>query len=300
MQYLLEQFIGYCTLERGLADNTVEAYVHDLRRFVEFMQAQGITEPAAADRSRLLDFLEASQAEGLAPASLARRLVAVKIFFRYLLQEKILAHDITDTMAGPRLWRVLPDFLNEQEVTRLLAAGNGNEVLSLRNRAIIELLYATGMRVSELVRARRDEVDFDTGTIRVIGKGNKQRLVPVGRPAQKCLRHYLNQARPRLDRAGQAAELFLSVNGRALTRKRIWDLVKEAARRAGISKNIYPHMLRHSFASHLLNGGADLRIIQEMLGHADISTTQIYTHVDSRRLLNIHRQYHPRALHRKP
>ncbi len=295
MEYLLEQFIGYSALERGLSDNTITSYVHDLRDFLTFLGEHRITAPDTVTRHHILVFLEHSQEHGLGPASLARRLVAIKVFFRYLLQERLVAHDITDAMEGPRLWKLLPDFLSQQEVSSLLTVFSGREPLTLRNRAIMETLYATGARVSELIGMRLDDVNFDTGMIRVTGKGNKQRLVPFGRPARKSLQRYLEEGRPQLDADGAAVELFLSVTGRRLTRKRIWDVVKEAALRAGIGKNIYPHMLRHSFASHMLVGGADLRVIQEMLGHADIATTQIYTHVDQKHLVQIHRKFHPRA-----
>ncbi len=295
LSVLLEQFIGFTALERGLADNTISAYVHDLRDFIDFLEEHGPTEPGAVGRGDILDFLEASQSRGLQAASLARRLVAVKMFFRYLLYERIVPHDVTDVMEGPRLWRLLPDFLSEAEVARLLNAFKGKDVLWRRNSAILEMLYATGIRVSELVALRVDSVNFDVGIARVIGKGNKERIVPVGRPAQKVLGQYLQEVRGKLDASGTAVALFLSNNGRPLTRKRVWDIVKEGALKAGIRKNVYPHMLRHSFASHLLTGGADLRVIQEMLGHADIATTQIYTHIDQRRVVDVHRRFHPRA-----
>ncbi len=300
MEYLLEQFIGYATLERGLSDNTMQAYVHDIRAFLRFASdSKGRNTPGSISREDILDFLEDGRhRQGLEVSSLARRLVAVKIFFRYLLGERIIAHDVSDVMEGPRLWRNLPEFLGRQEVDAMLEAYRGRDSLSQRNRTIMEVFYATGIRVGEMAGLRVDGLRFDEGLVRVVGKGNKERIVPLGRAAQRALRKYLIETRPRLKRSGQgeeAAQLFLSRNGRPLTRARIWGIVKQAAVLAGIRKNVYPHILRHSFASHLLAGGADLRVIQEMLGHVDIATTQIYTHVDQRRLLQTHRNYHPRS-----
>ena len=296
MEHLLDPFVAYTALERGLADNTIRAYLHDLRAFVDFLDRQHRERMDRVTRGDVLAFLEESHARGLVAASLARRLVAVKVFFRYLLQEHTIPHDVTDGMEGPRLWRLLPGYLSIDEVGRLLQAYRGDkDALTVRNRTIIETFYATGLRVSELAGLTLDAVNFDLGVVRVIGKGNKERIVPVGRPAQKALKAYLEGVRPQLDKTREAYHLFLSKSGRQLTREMVWKIVRDGARLADIDKDVYPHMLRHSFASHLLAGGADLRVIQEMLGHADISTTQIYTHVDQNRLLDIHRRFHPRA-----
>ena len=295
MEGLIEQFIGYAALERGLAHSTIEAYLHDLRAFVTFLPERCREDPTAVTRADILDFLEHSQDAGLGAPSIARRLVAVKVFFRYLYQERVVAADVTHVMEGPRLWRVLPGFLSVAEVHRLLKAYRSRDPLEHRNRTIVETLYATDLRVSELAGLRLAGLKLDQEIVRVTGKGDKERIVPVGRPARALLASYLAEARPLLDKQGDATHVFLSVNGRPLTRARIWTIVREAAQRAGLDKKVFPHMLRHSFASHLLAGGADLRVIQEMLGHADISTTQIYTHVDKQRLAQIHRQFHPRA-----
>jgi integrase/recombinase XerD len=195
----------------------------------------------------------------------------------------------------PKIERYLPETLSEPEIAKLLAAAGGKTPLEIRDRAMVELLYASGLRVSELCNARLENLDLDQGFIRVVGKGNKQRLVPVGAGARKALAHYLEAGRPELVGKKTGGEIFLSVRGHRLTNQRIWQLLGELAKRAGLDKDVHPHMLRHSFATHLLQGGADLRIIQEMLGHADISTTQIYTHVDTRGLQKTHRQFHPRA-----
>lgn len=292
----LERFVHYVTLERGFAENTVRAYLHDLEQFSTWLSPEQRQEPARITRDDILAFLEDSRRrQNLAAASLARRLVAVKILFRHLATERLIPADITDVLEGPRLWRLLPDFLSTEEVERLLRIYDGRDPLTRRNRAILELLYSSGLRVSELATLRLNAVSFEQSVIRVLGKGSKERLVPMGRPAQQALSDYLDQARPQLDRSGAAPHVFLSARGRPLTRDRVWRVVRDAAIQAGIHKNVYPHMLRHSFASHLLAGGADLRVIQELLGHADISTTQIYTHVEGNRLAAVHRRFHPRS-----
>ncbi|MBN2448840.1 MAG: site-specific tyrosine recombinase XerD [Lentisphaeria bacterium] len=295
MQRLLDEFRSFLALERALSVHTVQAYSADLADFAAYLARTGRGDPTTLSRDDILDYLDACLDAGLEPSSIARRLVSIKVFFRYLVQERVLAADITDVMDGPRLGRILPDFLSEREVDALLRAFPGRDPLIRRNRAILETFYATGMRVSELAALRLDGLHLDEGYVRVTGKGGKERVVPIGRPACRVLRGYLEGVRPGLDRTGQAVAVFLSVRGHPLTRERIWVLVREAGRQAGIRRPIHPHMLRHSFASHLLTGGADLRVIQEMLGHADIATTQIYTHVDRHRLAQVHRQFHPRA-----
>ena len=288
-------FIGHLRLERGLSPRTAKAYGSDMELFIRYLETLHIDNWEEVKRDDIWDFLEADKDQGMEPTTLARRLVSVKVFFRYLVEEQIIKNDITDIMEGPRGDRLLPGFLTEGEIDRLLAAFTGRDILSIRNRAILEVLYASGLRASEMTQLRLDKVDFNENYLRVIGKRDKERVVPFGREASKCMAAYLQKARPKLDKTGQALEFFLSNHGRPLTRERIWMIVKEAARLAGIDKEIYPHMVRHSFATHLLKHGADLRVIQEMLGHANISTTQIYTHMDSSRFANAHRQFHPRA-----
>jgi integrase/recombinase XerD len=221
--------------------------------------------------------------------------VALRILFRFLVQRKMLVRDPTEFLGVPKVERYLPDTLSEEEVATLIRSAGGKTPLEIRDRAIVELLYASGLRVSELCNARLENLDLEQGFIRVIGKGNKQRLVPVGSGARRSLERYLSTGRPALVGKKTGGEVFLSVRGRKLTNQRIWQLLGELARRAGLDKGVHPHMLRHSFATHLLQGGADLRIIQEMLGHADISTTQVYTHVDTSGLHKAHRAFHPRA-----
>lgn len=288
-------FIGHLRLERGLSLRTAKAYGSDMELFIRYLESLKINDWEEVRRDDIADFLEADPDHRMEPTTIARRLVSIKVFFRYLVEEQIVKNDITDILEGPRKRLQLPGFLTEEEVDRLIAAYTGNDILTIRNRAIIEVLYASGLRASEITRLRLDKVEFNESYLRVIGKRDKERVVPFGREASGCMAAYLREARPKLDKSGKALEFFLSRTGKALTRERIWMIVTEAARIAGIEKDIYPHMLRHSFATHLLSHGADLRVIQEMLGHADISTTQIYTHMDSSRFANAHQQFHPRA-----
>ena len=295
MKVLIDEFVAYLALERNLADASIRAYLADVTAFIHALEKSGVEQPGDIRRSDILDFLEASSEEGLETTTVARRLIAIKIFFRFLVHQRRIPADITDVMEGPRLSRILPGYLSVEEVEKLISACGRRDVLEQRNRTIIELLYATGVRVSELAGLMLENIRFDRNILIVIGKGDKQRIVPFGRPARRSLVKYLEQVRPQLDKSGATPAVFLSVRGHALTRARIWGIVRETARRAGIQRAIYPHMLRHSFASHLLKGGADLRVIQEMLGHADIATTQLYTHVDQDHLNSVHRRFHPRA-----
>lgn len=300
MESLLESFSGYLTLERGLGALSVSAYLSDLRDFSGWLNANcGHTDPAKVSRQLILSYLCDSKTERhFEPATLARRMVSIKVFLRYLFQEKLVPVDVTDVMDSPKLWRMLPEFLSPSEVNALLSVWVdpvGTDFFSDRNRTILELMYACGLRVSEVADLEIGSVLFDLGVLRVLGKGNKERLIPFGTPARRQLNHYLAYTRPQLLRNPKAHWLFLSRSGQRLDRERIWAIIKETALRAGISKEVHPHMLRHSFASHLLANGADLRIIQELLGHADISTTQIYTHVDPRQIRTVHKQFHPRA-----
>ncbi len=295
MRDLLQTFSEDLVLERGLSANTVAAYSSDLNFFLEFLEGLGIDQANQVNRDHILDFLEQEKGHGCATATLGRRLVSIRVFFRWMAREKAVPGDITEVMDSPRFWKLIPEFLSIAEVDSLLNAFKGRSPLELRNKALLELLYASGLRVSELTGLRLDGVDFQQGVLRVLGKGSRERMVPFGKSAARGLKRYLEDARAQLDPSGRAVQLFVSKSGVALTRARVWVLVKEAALRAGISKNLYPHILRHSFATHLLANGADLRVIQEMLGHADIATTQIYTHADTARLTKTHQQFHPRA-----
>ncbi|MDD5597681.1 MAG: site-specific tyrosine recombinase XerD [Victivallaceae bacterium] len=297
MREALEQFLAYLALERALSANTVSAYGSDLNHFIAWLEEKDTKSFNDIRRIYIHDYLAELKDAGMETATLARRLVAIKMFFRFMFQEKIISRDITNVMDSPKLWQLLPDFLSSEEVDALLNAfpRSGKDLFAFRNRTILEIIYACGLRVSETASLTVGSVKFDDETIRVKGKGGKERLVPVGGTALRLLGRYLAEVRPQLVRNPMEATLFLSRSGRKLNREWIWNIVKEAAKIAGISKNIYPHTLRHSFASHLLENGADLRVIQEMLGHADISTTQIYTHVNQKQLLAVHRRFHPRG-----
>lgn len=295
MNALMEMFLDYIILERGLSDRTREAYAADLSGFSTFLAGIGISSPNVVERDHVVDYLMAERDRGLSVNSISRRLVAIKVFFAFLLREGLLAKNITDVMESPRLWKVLPGLLTMREVERLLAAPQGDSRMAVRDRAVLELFYATGMRVSELCDLKLDDVHFEEGYVRCFGKGSKMRVVPFGSAACKGLELYMATARPLFEKAGPSRYVFLTTHGKPFSRKRLWQLVKEYARRACIDKTVSPHTLRHSFASHLLENGAPLRVIQEMLGHADIATTQIYTHVDQRRLKSVHQQFHPRA-----
>ncbi len=297
MEQALEHFSGFLLLERGLSSNSISAYNSDLRDFIRFLRDAQISAYSQVERDSVMEFLQRLKELGMETSTIARKLVAIKVFFRYLFQERIINKDITEVMDSPKLWQLLPDFLSIAEVDALLRAfPAGKDPLLFRNRTIMEVLYACGLRVSEAANLLISGVRFDEEILLVKGKGSKERIVPIGKTALKFLSRYLAEIRPQLLKDESRSEVvFLSKNGRALNREWIWSLIKTAARTAGISKNIYPHTLRHSFASHLLENGADLRVIQEMLGHADISTTQIYTHVDHKRLLQVHKAFHPRG-----
>lgn len=295
MQVFLDQFLDYITLERGLTANTREAYSSDLARFIAFVQREGVTTLNKLSRKHVLDYLLWEKERGLNAPSLSRHLVAIRVFLRYLQQEGLLATNVTETMDSPKLWKLLPSTLSPAEVERLLQAPKIKKPIGMRDRALLETLYGTGLRVSELAALRMEDIQFDAGYLRCFGKGRKERVVPLGGAAATYLRKYLDETRPFFDRTKASPFVFLSNRGHALSRKTIWQLIRRCARDAGIDKSVSPHTLRHSFASHLLANHAPLRIIQEMLGHADIATTQIYTHIDGPRLQHVHRQFHPRA-----
>jgi len=295
MNVLVDQFLDYVTSERGLSPNTRLAYGSDLTRFAAFFQRRSVGSPGAVTRQGIVDFLVSEKDGGASVGTLARRLVAIKVFFAYLQREGLLARNVTEAMDSPKLWRVLPGVLSQREVERLLDAPAGEHPLAVRDRAIIELMYASGLRVSELAGLSIDDVRMDDGYLRCVGKGNKTRVIPFGGKARQRLQQYLADARPVLARERPGRDLFLTRRGRRFSRKGLWKMVRAHARQACPGKRVTPHTLRHSFASHLLANGAPLRVIQEMLGHADVATTQIYTHVDDGRLRSVHARYHPRA-----
>ncbi|MBA4388600.1 MAG: site-specific tyrosine recombinase XerD [Verrucomicrobia bacterium] len=296
MNALVDQFLDYVSIERGLSPNTRSAYESDLRSFSVFLEAHGTRSFNDLKRKEILDFLTAEKDRGLNINSISRRLVAIKVFFNYMQKEGLLGKNVAASMDSPKLWKILPCVLSMKEVERLLNAPTGNDRRSMRDRAMFELMYASGLRVSEAANLKVEDIHFDEGYIRCTGKGSKVRIVPFGAKAREILERYLSEARSKFLKEGVGSPfVFLTHRGRNISRKSIWVLIKHYARRVGIDKTVSPHTLRHSFASHLLANGAPLRVIQEMLGHADISTTQVYTHVDNGRLQAVHAQYHPRA-----
>ncbi len=295
MEEVVDRFLSHLILERGLSRNTLEAYSRDLIRFLEFMEKQGIQDLGGVGPVHVQAFLGDLRAQGLSPRSAARHLAALRSFFRFLIQERVVRANPTSPVQTPRLGRSLPKTLSHQELEDLLGRVSGEGPLARRDRAMLELIYATGMRVSELIGLDLSQVAFVTGTAQVRGKGDKERIVPLGEYSLDALRDYLERGRPRLARSKPTPAVFLNRSGRRITRQGFWKVLKRYAKAAGIQGPVTPHMLRHSFATHMLEGGADLRAIQELLGHADISTTQIYTHVARSRLKEIHRKYHPRG-----
>jgi integrase/recombinase XerD len=292
----IQAFRNYIHAERGLAGNTLLAYGRDLDRFAQWVAGGGLTaylQPSLRDLSHYLEFLRAEQ---LAPPSVARHLVALKMFYRFLRLEERTTESTVELLSSPALWERIPHVLNPESVTKLLESPLLIDRYFLRDRAILETLYATGCRVSEVANLKMEDLYLDSAFCKCFGKGSKQRIVPLGRPSIEALRAYLEGLRPRLTRtAPDAPWVFVSRGGKGLTRELLWMLVRKYARRAGLTGKVSPHTLRHSFATHLLTGGADLRTVQELLGHANIRTTQQYTHIDRDRLRAIHRQFHPRG-----
>jgi len=306
---LLEQFLTHIGVERGLAQSTVDAYASDLRRYLDWLEARGVHGPAAVTRQDVEDYVADLDGAGESGRSKARRLASIHAFHRFALAQQAVASDVAATVKAPKGAGTLPAVLTVDEVARLLEAvpqphatgvTDVEDAVLVRDRALLELMYATGARVSEIVGADIDDMDFDEHVIRVTGKGSKQRLVPVGGYACQALRRYLDEARPvleRLKRSGSAERraLFLNKRGCRLSRQSVWEVVKAAGERAHIAKPLHPHTLRHSFATHLIQGGADVRTVQELLGHASVTTTQIYTHVSPESLIEAYLTAHPRA-----
>ncbi len=291
----LERFQDFLHVERGAAHATNEAYALDLARFATFMRVKGATRPAGVTPALLRDFVYHLKDLGLAPTSIRRNISAVRTYFKFLVGEGEIAQDPSDRLETPKRWLTLPDVLTVQEAERLLAAPTLDDPLAFRDRAMLELAYGAGLRVSEWITLGVKDAMLDQGLVRVFGKGSKERLVPIGRRAIGAVAVYLRELRPRLERGAGKGILLLNARGNPLTRMGAWKLLRKYVERAGITKRVTPHTLRHTFATHLLEHGADLRAVQEMLGHADISTTQIYTHVDRAYLRSVHKQYHPRG-----
>lgn len=296
MEDSIDAFIRFLAVERGLSENYQLSTQRSLTEFAKWCSAkEKITQPRGVTLPMMSEYLADRKRAGLSASSIKLVVVALKIFFRFLTAKGIIERDPTEALALPRIERCLPETLNELQVEQFLEKIDTKALHGLRDRAMMELLYASGLRISELANARLEDFNFEQRIVRATGKGNKTRLVPVGRKACEALAAYVSAERPKLVKPRTSSEIFLSERGTKLTTARIWQIVKKHAQCAGLEKNVYPHLLRHSFATHLLSNGADLRIIQEMLGHADISTTQVYTHVDQQRLKAVHRQFHPRA-----
>jgi len=294
-RFLLESFNDFLVLEQGASPRTDEAYGRDLARFATYAVSRGAVGPADVSARLLREYVYHLKDLGLAPASIRRNVSALRTYFKFLLGEGRVTHDPSERLESPKRWRTLPEVLTVAEVDKLLASPTLDDPLVFRDRALLELAYGAGLRVSEWISIGVRDVMFDEGLVRVFGKGSKERLVPIGRRAIGALASYVRELRPRLEHGEGRGALFLNARGQPLTRMGAWKILQKYVARAGIEKHVSPHTLRHSFATHLLEGGADLRAVQEMLGHADISTTQIYTHVDREYLRTVHRQYHPRA-----
>jgi len=295
MKELLEEFLNYLSVERGLSKNTIASYGADLVHFIRRLESLGVKDIDKVKRQDITNHLLYLKDRGISSNSISRALVAVKMFYKFLVQERLAKDDVAGILESPKLIRHLPAVLNISEVDKLIAVPDVRDWMGIRDKAALELLYASGMRVSEIVELTKEGLNLDVGFIKCKGKGDKERVVPIGRSAKEAVTRYIEKVRPKLLKKGADPHLFLSRLGKKISRQSFWKMIKRCAKRARIKKEITPHTLRHSFATHLLERGADLRVVQEMLGHADISTTQLYTHIDKTRLKSIHKQFHPRG-----
>ena len=293
LRFQIDRFGDYLTLEQGTSPLTLEAYRRDVARLVDYVRVKGATSPIDITSRVLRDFVYHLKDLGLAPSSIRRNISAVRTYFRFLLSDGVVTRDPSERLETPRRWRTLPDVLTVPEISRLLAAPTLDDPLAFRDRAMLEIAYGAGLRVSEWISIGVRDVLFEEKLVRVFGKGSKERLVPIGRSAIGAVATYVRELRPRLEKGAGKGVLFLNARGEPLSRMGAWKILRRYVERAGIEKSVSPHTLRHSFATHLLEGGADLRAVQEMLGHADISTTQIYTHVLDDRLKGLVRDLHP-------
>ena len=293
--FRVEAYVDHLALERGLSERTVSAYRRETERLVEWLSARDVDSPAGATAEVVREFVYDLKDRGLKPTSIRRAISALRTYFGWLLLEGAISTDPTERIEPPKIGRRLPGVLSIDDVVAILEAPSDTDAMFWRDRALLEFAYASGVRVSELTGLRLRDVALEVGFARVLGKGSKERVVPVGGAARRALTTYLRETRPQLERGKGKGIVFLNARGTPLTRMGVWKILKKHVERAGVKKRVTPHTLRHSFATHLLEGGADLAAVQEMLGHADISTTQIYTHVDREYLKDVHRQYHPRA-----
>jgi len=293
--FLLPRFADFIALEQGLSERTQEAYRRDLERFAQYAGTRGAAAPLDVTARMLREYVYHLKDLGLSPASIRRNVSAVRTYFRFLTGDGVVVRDPSERLETPKRWRTLPDVLTVEEVQKLLASPTFDDPLAFRDRALLELAYGAGLRVSEWITLGVRDLLLEDGLVRVFGKGSKERLVPIGRSAIGAAAIYLRELRPRLEKGEGKGILLLNARGRPLTRMGAWKILRGHVERAGITRHVTPHTLRHSFATHLLEGGADLRAVQEMLGHVDIATTQIYTHVDREYLRQVHRSYHPRG-----
>lgn len=293
-EHLLD-YLHYLELEKNASSNTIDSYRRDLQRYVDHLEGSSVTALGSVQGEHISNYLRALSGAGLSPRSVARNLSAIKGFYKFLVGERIVRKNPTLTIEPPKRSRTLPDVLSPQEVQRILDQPDTQQPLSLRDKAILETLYATGIRVSELTGLKQSDLQLELGVVRVMGKGSKERIVPVGSSARTWIKKYRSSVRPKLVKRSRSHDaVFLNARGKPLTRMAVWNIVRGYTRMAGITKQVHPHTFRHSFATHLLEGGADLRAVQEMLGHSDIGTTQIYTHIDREYLKEVHRTFHPR------
>ncbi|AST92326.1 site-specific tyrosine recombinase XerD [Sutcliffiella cohnii] len=296
MQDHLQDFLHFLLVEKGLADNTIISYERDLKSYLLYLQkVENIDNLNVVTRGNILQFLNFLHEKGKSSKTIARHIASIRSFHQFLLREKVTEQDPTVHIESPQPDKPLPKVLSVEEVQALLEVPKGKTPFEVRDKAMLELLYATGMRVSELISLKTSDAHLTMGFIRCIGKGNKERIIPIGNIASKAVQHYIEASRPSLLKKVETDALFLNNHGKGLSRQGFWKILKRLAKEAGIQKDLTPHTLRHSFATHLLENGADLRAVQEMLGHADISTTQIYTHVTKTRLKDVYSMFHPRA-----
>jgi integrase/recombinase XerD len=292
----LAAYISFLRLEKNASMNTVESYSRDLKRYLLFLDDRRVRRVASVKETHVSSYLRFLHDLGLAPRSISRNLSSVKMFHKFLMGEKLAVTDPSAHVDTPKLGKSLPDVLSQAEIELILSTPDTSEDLGKRDRAIIETMYATGMRVSELITLKQSCVMPEEGIVRVFGKGSRERLIPIGRSALGWIRQYVDDVRWKLAKNGSGREVvFLNARGRPMTRMAVWNIVRHAVAASGLQKEVHPHTFRHSFATHLLEGGADLRAVQEMLGHADISTTQIYTHIDREYLKEVHKTFHPRG-----
>jgi integrase/recombinase XerD len=295
MKPLIEEFINYLAVERGLAKNTLLAYRHDLKKYTVFLSSKGVSHIDSVIKDHVTNFMYSEKKAEMSTTSICRSLAAIKMFHRFLVRERLAKEDPTNLVDTPKIWKRVPDVLDIREIELMINATKGRSWQAIRDNAVLELFYASGMRVSELSNLKMEDINLEVGYVRCTGKGSKERIIPIGKNAKESVKRYFDQVRKKLAKENVTSVIFLSRLGKRISRQSFWKIIKMYAKKANIKKEIKPHTLRHTFATHLLQHGADLRSVQEMLGHSDISTTQIYTHVDKEKLRTIHKEFHPRG-----